>query len=39
MFCGSTKSLVTGVLMANVLFAGDAFGLIVLPLMIFLRSS
>jgi sodium/bile acid cotransporter 7 len=35
MFCGSKKSLVTGIPMANVLFAGQALGLVVLPLMIF----
>ena len=35
MFCGSKKSLVTGIPMANVLFAGQTLGLIVLPLMIF----
>ena len=35
MFCGSKKSLVTGIPMANVLFAGHTLGLIVLPLMIF----
>jgi solute carrier family 10 (sodium/bile acid cotransporter), member 7 len=35
MFCGSKKSLVTGIPMANLLFAGQALGLIVLPLMIF----
>src|SRR5258708_5917626 len=35
MFCGSKKSLVTGIPMANVLFAGQAVGLIVLPLMVF----
>ena len=34
-FCGSKKSLVTGVPMANVLFPGAEAGLIVLPLMIF----
>jgi sodium/bile acid cotransporter 7 len=34
-FCGSKKSLVTGIPMANVLFAGASVGLIVLPLMIF----
>jgi sodium/bile acid cotransporter 7 len=34
-FCGSKKSLVSGVTMANVLFAGPALGLIVLPMMIF----
>jgi len=35
MFCGSKKSLVSGIPMANVLFAGQALGLIVLPLMVF----
>ncbi len=35
MFCGSKKSLVSGIAMANVLFAGPALSLIVLPLMIF----
>jgi sodium/bile acid cotransporter 7 len=35
MFCGSKKSLITGIPMANVLFAGQDLGLIVLPLMIF----
>jgi sodium/bile acid cotransporter 7 len=34
-FCGSKKSLVAGIPMASVLFAGQALGLIVLPLMIF----
>ncbi len=34
-FCGSKKSLASGVPMANVLFAGPAVGLTVLPLMIF----
>jgi sodium/bile acid cotransporter 7 len=34
-FCGSKKSLITGIPMANVLFAGHALGLIVLPLMVF----
>ncbi|MBV9863499.1 MAG: bile acid:sodium symporter [Alphaproteobacteria bacterium] len=34
-FCGSKKSLITGIPMANALFAGQALGLIVLPLMIF----
>jgi sodium/bile acid cotransporter 7 len=34
-FCGSKKSLVSGVPMANVLFAGAEAGIIVLPLMIF----
>ena len=35
MFCGSKKSLVSGIPLANLLFAGQALGLIVLPLMIF----
>jgi sodium/bile acid cotransporter 7 len=34
-FCGSKKSLVSGIPMASVLFAGQPLGLIVLPLMIF----
>jgi solute carrier family 10 (sodium/bile acid cotransporter), member 7 len=34
-FCGSKKSLVSGIPMADVLFAGPALGLILLPLMIF----
>lgn len=34
-FCGSKKSLVSGVPMAKVLFAGAAIGQIVLPLMLF----
>ena len=34
-FCGSKKSLVTGIAMANVLFAGASLGFVVLPLMIF----
>ena len=34
-FCGSKKSLVTGIPMANALFAGASIGLVVLPLMIF----
>ena len=34
-FCGSKKSLATGVPMASVLFAGQPVSLIVLPLMIF----
>ena len=33
-FCGSKKSLVTGIPMANALFAGTSLGLVVLPLMI-----
>ena len=35
LFCGSKKSLATGLPMASVLFAGQPVGLIVLPLMIF----
>jgi solute carrier family 10 (sodium/bile acid cotransporter), member 7 len=35
MFCSSKKSLVTGIPMANLLFAGQALGLIILPLMVF----
>jgi sodium/bile acid cotransporter 7 len=34
-FCGSKKSLVSGISIANVLFAGPALGLILLPLMTF----
>jgi solute carrier family 10 (sodium/bile acid cotransporter), member 7 len=34
-FCGSKKSLISGIAMANVLFAGPTVGLILLPLMIF----
>ncbi|MTJ83101.1 MAG: bile acid:sodium symporter [Telmatospirillum sp.] len=34
-FCGSKKSLAAGVPMANILFAGHAVGMIVLPLMLF----
>ncbi|WP_423458711.1 bile acid:sodium symporter family protein [Ottowia sp. VDI28] len=34
-FCGSKKSLASGVPMANVLFASSAVGAIVLPLMVF----
>jgi sodium/bile acid cotransporter 7 len=34
-FCGSKKSLASGVPMANVIFAGGAVGAIVLPLMLF----
>lgn len=35
MFCGSKKSLATGVPMARVLFPGSAVGVVVLPVMIF----
>jgi len=34
-FCGSTKSLISGVPMANVLFSAQVAGAIVLPLMVF----
>ena len=34
-FCGSKKSLASGLPMANILFAGKAVGLLVLPLMLF----
>ncbi len=39
MFCGTKKSLATGVPMASVLFVGQAVGLIVLPLMIFHQAQ
>ncbi|MDO5735522.1 MAG: bile acid:sodium symporter family protein [Propionibacteriaceae bacterium] len=39
MFCGTKKSLATGVPMASVLFAGQAVGLIVLPLMVFHQAQ
>jgi sodium/bile acid cotransporter 7 len=35
LFCGSKKSLASGIPMAQVLFAGHAVGAIVLPLMLF----
>jgi sodium/bile acid cotransporter 7 len=35
LFCGSKKSLASGLPMANILFAGRPVGLIVLPLMLF----
>lgn len=35
LFCGSQKSLASGVPMANVLFAGPSAGLIILPLMLY----
>jgi len=35
LFCGSTKSLASGLPIANILFAGQAISLIVLPLMLF----
>ncbi len=34
-FCGSKKSMASGIPMANILFSGQALGLIVLPLMLF----
>ncbi len=38
-FCGTKKSLATGLPMAAVLFANHQVGLIVLPLLVFTRSS
>ena len=35
LFCGSKKSLATGVPMAQVLFAGSTIGVLILPLMLF----
>ena len=35
LFCGSKKSLASGVPMANVIFAGQSIGSIVLPVMLF----
>src|SRR5690606_37792694 len=35
LYCGSTKSLATGLPMAGILFAGQDISLIVLPLMLF----
>jgi len=35
LFCGSKKSLATGVPMAKILFAGGSLGAIVLPIMIY----
>jgi sodium/bile acid cotransporter 7 len=37
--CGSKKSMASGIPMANILFAGHAVGLIVLPLMIFHQAQ
>ncbi|WPP03141.1 bile acid:sodium symporter family protein [Methylocella tundrae] len=34
-FCGSKKSMASGIPMANILFPGQALGLLVLPLMLF----
>jgi sodium/bile acid cotransporter 7 len=38
-FCGSKKSLASGLPMASVLFAGHAVGLVVLPLMLFHQAQ
>jgi len=38
-FCGSKKSMATGIPMANILFAGRSLGLIVLPLMLFHQAQ
>jgi sodium/bile acid cotransporter 7 len=38
-FCGSKKSMASGLPMANILFPGQAAGLIVLPLMIFHQAQ
>jgi sodium/bile acid cotransporter 7 len=38
-FCGSKKSMAGGIPMANILFAGHAVGLIVLPLMLFHQAQ
>jgi solute carrier family 10 (sodium/bile acid cotransporter), member 7 len=38
-FCGTKKSLATGLPMANVLFAGSPVGLLVLPLMLFHQAQ
>lgn len=38
-FCGTKKSLATGLPMASVLFAGSPVGLLVLPLMIFHQAQ
>lgn len=35
LFCGSKKTLASGVPMAKIIFAGQPFGLIILPLMLF----
>jgi sodium/bile acid cotransporter 7 len=35
LFCGSKKSLASGLPMANILFAGQAVSMIILPLMLF----
>jgi sodium/bile acid cotransporter 7 len=38
-FCGSKKSMASGLPMATILFPGHAVGLIVLPLMIFHQAQ
>ncbi len=38
-FCGTKKSLASGLPMAGVLFAGAPIGLMVLPLMIFHQAQ
>jgi sodium/bile acid cotransporter 7 len=38
-FCGSKKSMAAGIPMANILFAGQSLGLIVLPLMLFHQAQ
>lgn len=38
-FCGSKKSMASGIPMANILFPGQALGLIVLPLMLFHQAQ
>jgi sodium/bile acid cotransporter 7 len=38
-FCGSKKSMASGLPMANILFAGHAVALVVLPLMIFHQAQ
>jgi sodium/bile acid cotransporter 7 len=38
-FCGSKKSMASGLPMANILFPGHAVGLVVLPLMIFHQAQ
>ncbi|CAB1221640.1 bile acid:sodium symporter family protein [Acinetobacter bouvetii] len=35
LFCGSKKTLASGIPMAKIIFAGQPFGLIILPLMLF----
>ncbi len=39
LFCGSTKSLATGVPMANILFAGQAVSVIILPIMLYHQTQ